>query len=416
MLLHRWIGKSQGARTRGRILLRWIAIAGVAGLVACSGTGTKTTADSGSESTPAGSPSITSGPFGQVGGTPVSRYTLTSGHGMRVRILTYGGIVQSIEVPDRTGHVDDVVLGFPTVDGYLNNTGSAKTYFGAIIGRYGNRIAKGTFWLNGTEYHVPINNDGNSLHGGTAGFDTKVWQASPQNGSDSESLKLQYVSPAGEMGYPGMLTTTVTYTVDQKNELRINYHATTDAPTVINLTNHRYFNLADEDTLDVYNQKVTINADNYTPTDPTQIPTGQIDPVKGTPFDFTSPTAIGAHITANDPQLLLAQGYDHKLGDQPRQQHRAGAGRQRRGSPDRARPDRLHHRTRCAVLQLQLRRRRVHGHQRSYLPAGLGIHDGDPALPGFAESTELPDHNPQPGPNLRLDNGFCLRHQIEGTE
>ncbi len=288
-----------------------IAIAGVGGLAACSSTTTNTTADSGSVSTPAGPPSITSKPFGQVAATPVSRYTLTSGHGMRVRILTYGGIVQSIEVPERTGQVDDVVLGFPTLDGYLNNTGSAKTYFGAIIGRYGNRIAKGAFSLDGTEYHVPINNNGNSLHGGTAGFDTKVWQASPQNGSDSVGLKLQYVSPAGEMGYPGALTTTVTYTVDQKNELRINYQATTDAPTVINLTNHSYFNLAGEDTLDVYNQKVTINADDYTPTDPTQIPTGQLAPVKGTPFDFTSPTAIGAHINANDPQLLLAQGYDH---------------------------------------------------------------------------------------------------------
>jgi aldose 1-epimerase len=296
---------------RGKTLLQLIAIAGVAGLVACSSTRTTSTANSGSASTPAGPPSITSEPFGQVGGTPVSRYTLNSGQGMRVRILTYGGIVQSIEVPDRTGHVDDVVLGFPTLDGYLNNTGSAKTYFGAIIGRYANRIAKGTFPLNGTQYHVPINNNGNSLHGGTAGFDTKVWQASPQNGSDSVGLKLQYISPAGEMGYPGTLTTSVTYTVDQKNELRINYHATTDAPTVINLTNHSYFNLAGEDTLDVYNQKVTINADNYTPTDPTQIPTGQIAPVRGTPFDFTSPTAIGAHITANDPQLVLAQGYDH---------------------------------------------------------------------------------------------------------
>jgi aldose 1-epimerase len=296
---------------RGKTLLRLIAIAGVAGLAACSSTTTKTTPDSGIAPPPAGPPSITREPFGQVGGTPVSRYTLSSGNGMRVRILTFGGVVQSIEVPDRSAHADDVVLGFPTLDGYLNNTGPTKTYFGAIVGRYGNRIAKGTFSLNGTEYHVPINNHGNSLHGGTGGFDTKVWQASPQNASDSVGLKLQYISPAGEMGYPGTLTTTVTYTVDHDNELRINYHATTDAPTVINLTNHSYFNLAGEDTLDVYNQKVTINADHYTPTDATQIPTGQIAPVKGTPFDFTSPTAIGAHITADDPQLLLAHGYDH---------------------------------------------------------------------------------------------------------
>ena len=296
---------------RGKRLLQLIAIAAVTGLAACGTTTNNSTTNSGNASIPAGPPSIDSEPFGEVGGTPVSRYTLSSGHGMRVRILTYGGIIQSIEVPDRTGHVDNVVLGFPTLIGYLNNTGSAKTYFGAIIGRYGNRIAKGAFSLNGDEYHLPINNNGNSLHGGTAGFDTKVWQASQQNGGDSVGLKLQYISPAGEMGYPGTLTTTVTYTLDHKNELRVNYHATTDAPTVVNLTNHSYFNLAGEDRLDVYGQRVTIFADNYTPTDPTQIPTGQIAPVKNTPYDFTSPITIGAHITANDPQLLLAHGYDH---------------------------------------------------------------------------------------------------------
>jgi aldose 1-epimerase len=290
---------------RGGPLHRLIAMVGLA---ACGNSAPKTTDAS---ETPAGTPTITSEPFGQVGGTPVNRYTLTNGHGLRVRILTYGGIIQSIETPDRSGHVDNVVLGFPTLDGYVNNTGSEKTYFGAIIGRYGNRIAKGSFSLNGAEYHVPINNNGNSLHGGTVGFDRKVWQASPQNGSDSVGLKLRYASLAGEMGYPGALSTTVTYTVDQKNELRINYQATTDAPTVVNLTNHSYFNLAGEGTLDVYDQKVTIYADNYTPTDPTQIPTGQIAPVKGTPFDFTTPTAIGDRITANDPQLLLAHGYDH---------------------------------------------------------------------------------------------------------
>ena len=151
----------------GKRLLQLIAITGVAGLAACS-TMRNSPMDSGNAPMPAGRPTISSEPFGQVGGTPVSRYVLTSGHGMRVRILTYGGIIQSIEVPDHSGHVDDVVLGFPTLDGYLNNTGSAKTYFGAVIGRYGNRIAKGTFSLNGTQYHLPINNNGNSLHGGTA--------------------------------------------------------------------------------------------------------------------------------------------------------------------------------------------------------------------------------------------------------
>ncbi|WP_134427735.1 aldose epimerase family protein [Mycobacterium ulcerans] len=296
---------------RGRRGLQLIAIAGVAGLAACSNTATNPPTGRGNASTPAGPPSITSEPFGEVDATPVSRYTLNSGRGMRVRILTYGGIIQSIEVPDRTGRIGNVVLGFPTLAGYLNNTGSAKTYFGAIIGRYGNRIAGGVFALDGHEYHLPINDGGNSLHGGTAGFDTKVWQASVEKGGDSVGLKLHYVSPAGEMGFPGALSTTVTYTLDQNNQLRINYHASTDAPTVINLTNHSYFNLAGEDALDVYGHKVTIHADNYTPIDSTLIPTGQITAVRGTPFDFTSPTAIGAHITDNDPQLLLAHGYDH---------------------------------------------------------------------------------------------------------
>ncbi|OBC00142.1 galactose mutarotase [Mycobacterium sp. 852013-50091_SCH5140682] len=295
---------------RGRGLLRLMAIVGVAGMTACSTT-TNGGGNSTKESAQSQAPSIAEEAFGQAGGAPVTRYTLDSGHGMQVRILNYGGIIQSIDVPDRNGHANNVVLGFPNLEGYLDNTGDAKTYFGAIIGRYGNRIAKGAFSLNGTQHHVPINNNGNSLHGGAVGFDSKVWQATPQNANGSVGLKLQYLSPAGEMGYPGALTTTVTYTVDQNNQLRIDYHATTDAPTVVNLTNHSYFNLAGEDALNIYDHKLTLNADNYTPTDATQIPTGQIAPVKGTPFDFTAPTPIGAHITADDPQLLLAHGYDH---------------------------------------------------------------------------------------------------------
>src|SRR5689334_9048017 len=180
---------------RGKVLLQLIAIVGVTALAACNSAATNSTGNSTSGSAPPpvpaspsaapGPPSITSEPFGRLGADSVSRYTLTNGRGMRVRILNYGGIIQSIEVPDRAGHMNNVVLGFPDLDGYLNNTGSAKTYFGAIIGRYGNRIAKGTFSLNGTEYHLPINNNGNSLHGGTAGFDSKVWVATTQNGDDN---------------------------------------------------------------------------------------------------------------------------------------------------------------------------------------------------------------------------------------
>ncbi|MBF6333120.1 aldose epimerase family protein [Nocardia transvalensis] len=294
---------------RGNVFLRALALVGVAGVAACGDT---TTTPAGDTATPAQqAPTITSEPFGRVNDTQVSRYTLSNGRGMRVGILDYGGIIQSLEAPDRGGRVDNVVLGFPTLDGYLaSNTFDSKPYFGAIAGRYANRIAKGTFSLDGVEYHVPVNNNGNSLHGGTSGFDQKVWQATPQSGADTAGLRLQYVSPAGEMGYPGSLTTTVTYTLDRDNRLTIDYGATTDAPTVVNLTNHTYWNLAGESALDIYDHKLTLNADRYTPTDQTQIPTGQLAPVHGTPMDFTTPTAIGSRITAADPQLLTGQGYD----------------------------------------------------------------------------------------------------------
>jgi aldose 1-epimerase len=288
-----------------------VAIASVAGLTACGGPSGTTPPPTSTTAPPPAAPSLTSEPFGQVNGTAVTRYTLSNGRGMTVRILNYGGIIQSLEVPDRQGHVGNVVLGFPTLDGYLaTNSSSSKPYFGCLVGRYANRIAKGTFTLNGNTYHVPVNNNGNSLHGGTVGFDQKVWQATPRQGGDTVGLSLQYVSPSGEMGYPGTLTSTVTYTLDQTNRLNIDYQATTDAPTVLNLTNHTYWNLAGESALHIYDHRLTLNADRYTPTDSTQIPTGQLAPVAGTPMDFTRPTAIGARITVNDPQLMTGQGYD----------------------------------------------------------------------------------------------------------
>jgi aldose 1-epimerase len=242
----------------------------------------------------------------------VQRFTLANAHGMKVRILNYGAIVQSLEAPDRHGAAANVVLGFGTLDDYVahNSPQGAGPYFGAIVGRYANRIAKGAFTLNGTPYTIPVNNNGNSLHGGTDGFDHKVWSATTQQKPENVALKLEYVSPAGEMGYPGTLTTAVTYTLDNDNKLTIDYHATTDAPTVLNLTNHSYWNLSGESSGDIHAQQLTLNADNYTPTDTTQIPTGQILPVKGTPMDFTQPTAIGAHINEPDPQLMTGQGYD----------------------------------------------------------------------------------------------------------
>ncbi|HZP54320.1 aldose epimerase family protein [Actinocrinis sp.] len=258
-------------------------------------------------------PTITREAFGQVNGATVYRYTLAAANGLTVRILTYGGIVQAVQVPDEHGRPVDLALGFATLDDYVaHNSPQAGggVYFGALIGRYANRIAKGTFTLDGVTYHIPINNNGNALHGGTIGFDQKVWTPSVSSGRDSVSLKLEYVSPDGEMGFPGTLTTQATYTLDNRGRLTLVFHATTDKPTVVNLTNHSYWNLAGESSGNVYSQLLYLNADRYTPVDSTQIPTGQIATVHGTPMDFTRPTPVGARIAVNNPQLLIGQGYD----------------------------------------------------------------------------------------------------------
>lgn len=267
-----------------------------------------------SSAAPQSPPTISKQPFGQVNGVDVDRYTLANANGMQVRILTYGGIIQSIMAPDRLGRSADVVLGFPTLADYVAHNSPAAgggVYFGALVGRYANRIAKGTFTLDGVTYHVPVNNNGNSLHGGINGFDQKVWSATEVPGNGTVGLQLSVVSPDGDQGYPGTLTTTVTYTLDNLNQLRIDYQATTDKPTVLNLTNHTYWNLAGESSGTVYGQQLQINANRYTPTDATQIPTGQLASVQGTPFDFRTSHAIGDQVTDNNPQLLIAQGYDH---------------------------------------------------------------------------------------------------------
>src|SRR5438067_6619424 len=292
---------------RGRTAL---AIAAV-GLAAVGFTSVTASAATDSAARP---PTVTKEYFGQADGQAVYRYTLSNARGMKVRILSYGGIIQTLDVPDRFGHEANVVLGFPTPADYVaKNSPQAGggVYFGALIGRYANRIAKGTFTLDGTTYHVPINNNGNSLHGGLVGFDKKVWTTKEFTGPGTAGLKLSLVSPDGDQGYPGTLTTTVTYTLDSQNRLSIGYQATTDKPTVVNLTNHTYWNLAGEASGDIYNQKLQLNADRYTPTDSTQIPTGALAPVAGTAFDLRTPTAIGAHVADNDQQLLTGQGYDH---------------------------------------------------------------------------------------------------------
>jgi aldose 1-epimerase len=250
---------------------------------------------------------ITKDLFGTLAdGTKVWRYTITNS-GVRVRIITYGGIVQTIETPDRHGHMTNVALGFATLDDYVNKN---STYFGALIGRYANRIAKGTFTLDGVTYHLPINNDPNSLHGGTIGFDKHVWTATTGESNGDPTLRLDLTSPDGDQGYPGTLHATATYTIG-KGTMRIDYRATTDKATVVNLTNHSYFNLAGEGTSDIYGHLMQINANRYTPVDSTLIPTGQLAPVAGTPLDFTKPTPIGARIRDNFQQLVFGTGYDH---------------------------------------------------------------------------------------------------------
>ena len=242
-------------------------------------------------------------------GQPVDIYTLTNANGMEVAITTYGGAVVSLKTPDRNGKFADVVLGFDNLDGYL----APEPYFGALVGRYGNRIAKGRFTLDGHEYHLAQNNDGNSLHGGLQGLDKRVWTARDASTKEIPALELTYLSKDGEEGYPGNLQIKVTYSLTPKNELKIDYTATTDKATVLNLTNHSYFNLAGQGAGDILSHAVMIPAERFTPVDSTLIPTGELKSVTGTPFDFRKPAPIGARINQDDEQLKFGKGYDHNF-------------------------------------------------------------------------------------------------------
>ena len=242
-------------------------------------------------------------------GTTVDIYTLKNRNGIEVEITNYGGAVVSIKTPDRRGQMADIALGYDDPLGYVADT----SYFGALIGRYANRIALGKFTLNGVEYKLAQNNGVNHLHGGVRGFNKALWQAREARRSDGVALELTYSSKDGEESYPGNLTVTATYVLTNKNELRIEYSATTDKETIVNLTHHSYFNLAGAGSGDILSHQVKINADKFTPVDETLIPTGELKAVKGTPFDFSRSTAIGSRINQPDNQLVLGKGYDHNF-------------------------------------------------------------------------------------------------------
>jgi aldose 1-epimerase len=249
-------------------------------------------------------------PFGQTEeGIPVELFTLTNPQGLEAKITNYGGIVVSLLVPDHEGNRRDVVLGHDELEGYLDNS----PYFGCLVGRYGNRIANGSFSLDGTEYELARNNGDNHLHGGLRGFDKATWEAKAVTSEAGDGLELTYVSPDGEEGYPGTLSVRVIYTLTHDNALRIDYSATTDKPTVVNLTHHSYFNLQGAGTGDILAHELQLLAKRFTPVDEGLIPTGELRPVAGTPLDFTQPMALGARIDTKDEQLVRAGGYDHNF-------------------------------------------------------------------------------------------------------
>jgi len=247
-------------------------------------------------------------PFGTRDGRPVNLYTLTNSHGIEIRVMNYGGIILSIRVPDRKGQLADIVLGHETMEGYIPN----PPYLGAIVGRYANRIANGSFTLDGKTYTLPKNDGPNTLHGGLdKAFNKVVWDGEPLKGKTG--VAFSYLSKDGEEGFPGNLKVKVTYTLTDANELVMDYEATTDKATPINVSQHSYFNLAGEGNGDILNHEVMLNADRFTPVDKNLIPTGELRPVKGTPLDFTTSTRVGARIDDAYDQMVLGHGYDHNF-------------------------------------------------------------------------------------------------------
>jgi len=282
-----------------------LTVAALLGQVGCTSMPASTT------SAPTVASSVVRAPFGRVtDGKPAELFTLTNARGIEVRLTNYGGIITSLRTPDRSGRFDDIALGYDSLSGYLRDT----PYFGAIVGRYGNRIARGRFTIDGTTYRLAINNGPNTLHGGLRGFDKVVWNAEPFRNAGGVGVVLEYTSADMEEGYPGTLRTRVTYTLTDDNRLIVDYLATSDKPTPINLTQHSYWNLAGDGTRDILGHELTIIADSMTPVDSTLIPTGEITPVAGTPFDFRTSMPIGLRIDQRqNTQIRYGGGYDHNF-------------------------------------------------------------------------------------------------------
>lgn len=276
---------------------------------ACSGSSDRNQENEGTEETAERAENVVRSDFGTLeDGRTAHLFTLTNEQGTEIKITNYGGIITSLKVADKNGEMEDVVLGFDDLDGYLQE---GVPYFGAIIGRYGNRIADAQFELDGETYQLAANDGPNHLHGGEQGFDKRLWDAESFENEDGSGVRLQYLSEDGEEGYPGNLSVEVIYTLTEDDELKIDYTATTDKATVVNLTNHSYFNLAGYDHGTILDHRVMINADEFLPVNETLIPTGEFRSVEDTPFDFTEPTLVGRRINADNEQIARGQGYDH---------------------------------------------------------------------------------------------------------
>ncbi len=298
-------GSSHGGQGVGRAV---VVVLVLAVQVAC-GSPTPPARPETAATPPAKKATVASAPFGRTAdGKPIDLFTLTNANGMEVRTMPYGAIIVSVRVPDRSGQLGDVVLGFDTFDEYVTKK---PPYFGAVVGRYGNRIAKGRFTLDGKTYTLATNNGQNHLHGGIKGFDKVLWLGESFERDGNVGVVYTHTSLDGDEGYPGTLNVRITYTLNASNELTVDYDATADKSTPLNLTQHSYFNLAGEGSGDILGHELTIDADRYTPVDATLIPTGELAPVEGTPFDFRKATTIGARIDADHQQLKYGKGYDH---------------------------------------------------------------------------------------------------------